>query len=394
MTKKINNNSLRLLVSNSLFRGWKLIFKIFLNIYLWKETHNLQLLALFNIVFLIAHIFWFIVTSFYVKLWYRKIINTISYFWVILCYLLVIIFLEHIINNIYFIWILFWLFNGSYYVNYNVNQFDLTTFKNRWNFEWIKKVLITTSKIIFPWIIWAIIWFYNIKLAFLFWILIYIISYFIWNIQIIHKKWKINFKDFLAKIIKNKKIVYSLIWSFFFTLSFSLMLLDLLIPLLIFDELGTEIKLWFSLSFLSVLSIVIIYLFWRFIDYKHYNKFLIIFTILYIAWLFWITTFDSYSYLLLFSTIILSVISLYELGISVITNNSLHTLKEYNNYKVEFLVFKDLAYILWWITSFLLMYFSTDLAKTSIWFIFYSLMFFSVVTTLFFLKINMHEIEE
>lgn len=394
MTKKINYNSFRSLVSNGIFRWAKNVFSIFLNVYLWKETNNLQLLALFNIVFIVWHIFWFFVSSFFVKLWYRYILNIISFFWLIMSYLLVIILWENFINNVYIVWFIFWIFNGSYYINCLITQFDLTTFKNRWNFEWIKKTINTISQIIFPWLIWFIIWIYSIKIAFFVWILFFIISFIFWNIKFNYSKWKTNYIEFFIKILYNKKLLYSLVWSFFYTLAFSSPLLDILIPLLIYNELKTEIKLWFSLSFLSFFSIIIIYLFWRIIDYKYYNKSLIIFCLLYIISLFWLIIFQNYPSLLFFSSMVISITSLYWISTLVITNNSLHSLKNYDDYKVEFTVMKEIAYSIWWVISFLLIYFSIDLWENSIKFILYSIMVFSVFSTLFLIKINIHEIQD
>jgi len=394
MTKKINNYSLKLLISNCLYRWWRNIFQIFLNIYLWKITNDIQLLAMFNIYFLSWHMLWYIINSFYVKLWNRKLLNLLSFLWLIFSYLLIIILWEQVINHIYLIWILFWIFNGSYYINYWVNQFDLTTFKNRWNFEWMKKALKTISKMIFPGIFWIIISFYNINIAFFVWILFFILAFFISNISFKHSVWKIHYKKFFKIIKNNNKILYSIFWSFFFTLAFSIPLLDLLIPLLIYKEVWTELKLWFSLSFLSFLSILIIYLFWRFIDYKHYNKSLIILCLVYIFSLLWLVFFQTYSLFVITSSIVISVVSLYWLITSVITNNSLHSIKNFDDYKVEFLVLKEIWYFFWWIIWFILMYFSWWLSRNSMHIIFYSMIFFSIISTIFLININMHDIEK
>ena len=393
MTKQINYNSLRLLISNWLSIWWRTVFKVFLNIYLWKETNDLQVLALFNIFFLLWHLFTFVLVSPIVKLWHRRIINFLSYLWFVLSYLLIIFLWEQVINNIYFVWIIFWAFNGCYYINYNVNQFDLTTFKNRWNFEWIKKWIKTISKMIFPAIIWVIIWMYNINMAFIFWIIIFIIWFFVSDVKFDFSVWETHYKKFIQKALINKKVLYSILGSFFFTLAFSMILLEVLLPLLIFNEVWSEIKLWFSLSFLSIISIFIIYLFWKIIDYKHYNKSLILMCVIYILWLLWLVFSNTYTFLLFYWSLVIGISTLYSVWVSVITSNSLHSFKNYEKYRVEFVVLKEVWYVMWWVFSFLLMYFSWDLSQNSMMIIFYTMIWFSIISTLFLIKINIHEIE-
>ena len=393
MTKKINNNSLKLLISNTLFRWWKNVFTIFLNIYLWKETKDIQLVALFNIITFWAHYVWIVLNSFVAKYWYRRILHFYSFLWLILSYVFFIYLWEQVINNIYLVWIIFWFFNWSYYMNYNINQYDLTTFKNRWNFEWLKKSLKIISKMFYPAFFWTIISFYDINIAFSIGILLFILWYFVWDVKFEYKSWKTNYIKFFKKIKKNKKIIYSLLGVLFATFAFSIPLLELIIPILIYNEVWTELKLGFSLSFLSVISILIVYLYWKFIDYKHYNKTLIGLTILYIISLLWLITFNDYSFLLWFSSIIISLISLYWVCSSVITYNSLHSVDNFEDYKLEYSVFKETFSVIWWILWFSLMYFSWDFSSIWLKIIFYSLILFSIVSTIFLLKINIHEIE-
>ncbi|MFK7780033.1 MAG: MFS transporter, partial [Candidatus Gracilibacteria bacterium] len=332
MTKKLNYNSLRLLISNTLFRGGKNVFQIFLNIFLWKETGDIQIIALFNIFFFIAHYVGIILNSFFVKYGYRRIIHFLSFFGLIISYLFIIFLGEQVINNIYIVGIIFGFFNGSYYMNYNINQFDLTTFKNRGNFEGIKKSLKIISKMFYPALFGTIISFYNINIAFVVGIFLFISAYFVGDVKFDYSKGKTKYVKFFKILKDNKKIVFSILGTFFFTLAFSIPLIELIIPILIYNEVGTELKLGFSLSFLSVISIAIMYLFGKMIDYKHYNNSLIVLTILYIFALLGLVLLDNYSILLGLSGLIIALISLYGICTSVITNNSLHSIKNFNEY--------------------------------------------------------------
>ena len=63
--KKLDKKAKKLLFSNMLFRSGKLITSIFLNIFLWKNTHDIKIIALFNIVF---HLFYSITYTFFARI--------------------------------------------------------------------------------------------------------------------------------------------------------------------------------------------------------------------------------------------------------------------------------------------------------------------------------------
>lgn len=393
MTNKLNNNSLKLLLWNTVSLWARTVFKIFINILIWKETNDIKIVALFNIYFISWHWIAYYYFSSFVKIGHRKIIYLISFIGFILNYLFIIYLWADIINYIFIIWFFFWISNWMYYITYNVNQFDLTTFNNRWNFEWLKKWLKVIWKTIFPTFFWVIIWFYDINIALLIGILLFIISYFIWNVNFNYSTWKTHYNSFFKIVLSNKKILLSLIWIFIFTFAFSIQLLELMIPILIYNEVWTEIKLWFSLSFLSILSVLIIYAFWKLINYKYYNKSLLILVILYIISLLGLLFANNYNTLLIFASFNSWILWIYWVILSVITINSIHSVKNYSTYRVEFLVFKEILTMSWWILSFLIVYISGDLSNTSLKIIFYTMIVFSLVTTYILSKINIHRIK-
>jgi len=157
MSQKINKNSLKLIIWNLFFRWSRLIFQIFLNIFLWKETGDISVIALFNLAYLSGHLLWFIAAAWIVKKWLSLLINRTTHIAFVLSYLFIIVFPD-IVLDYFFIWsAIFGVFNGIYYSNYNVLQFDLTRFKNRWNFEGIKKMFKVLWRAVFPPLFWLII---------------------------------------------------------------------------------------------------------------------------------------------------------------------------------------------------------------------------------------------
>ncbi len=173
MTKNIWNISMQLLVSNMLEKGARIVFSLFLSVYIWQNTWDIKTVALFNIYFLLLHLVGFLGASFFVKSWYKKVINHIWFLGLIFSYILVILLWDSIIYYIYPIAWIVWIFNGMYHMNYNASQFEFTTFENRGNFEGLKKALKTITKIILPSIFGVLISLHSINLAFGFGILLF-----------------------------------------------------------------------------------------------------------------------------------------------------------------------------------------------------------------------------
>ncbi len=366
---------------------------VFVNIHLWKETWDLQLLAGFNITLVIAQIIWFVWVARIVKAWFRKIIDRVVFLWTSILYGAMILIDWAIIDHIYLISAIMWLFVWIYYANYNINQFELTNFWNRGNFEWTKKALKVTGKILFPAIIWMIVWFYDIERALYFWIFLLAVSFFIWDVNIQPTIWKTKFRKFIKKVKNEKKVLYALLASFFFTIAFSTPLLEILLPLLIYAETQSDIQLGFSLSGLSIWSIALMYIFGKFINYHHYATSLKVFCWCFIISVLGLLFTSQYSLILAFSALITASLTLYSIPYSVITTNSLHSIKNYEKYTVEFNTFKEIAQVAWWIVSFTTMYLATDLTKQWIGVIFFTMIVMSLITTIFLINVKMSHID-
>lgn len=393
MSTKLNTWSVRLLISSTFLKWARVLVQIFLSIYVWKETNDIKIIALFNVWLHIFHMFWFFIGSFWVKAWYRNLVNYLAFSTLILLYIFISFFPQLIIDYIYFIWIFLWLGVWLYYVNYHLNQFDLSHFKNRWNLEWIKKSLKISVKIIFPIIFGFIISIYSMTWAFIFAIILLCFGMYYGRIDFQPSVWKVSLTAFIQVLKKNRRIGYSLLWSLFLTFSFSAILIDAILSVVLFERLWTDLKLWLSLSMVSAMSIIIVYIFGKFVKYKYYNAWLVVFTILYAISLLGFLYADSYTTILILSSCVLSVILLHQVMTWVLTSNSLQGVENIDDYKVEFYIFREMASITWWTIWFWLMYIAWDLSQQSLKFIFYTMMWFSIITTSLFMKVNIHELD-
>ena len=61
--------------------------------------------------------------------------------------------------------------------------------------------------------------------------------------------------------------------------------------------------------------------------------------------------------------LITASLTLYSIPYVVITTNSLHSIKNYQDYTVEFNTLKEIAQVCGWVVSFATMYLATDLTK-------------------------------
>jgi len=67
--------TIRILIGNVCVKSGKTIFQIFLNIFIWKQTQDIQAVALFNLIYLITHMVFFTAFAPIVKKGYRNFLH-------------------------------------------------------------------------------------------------------------------------------------------------------------------------------------------------------------------------------------------------------------------------------------------------------------------------------
>jgi YQGE family putative transporter len=185
---KLDSQALRLIRWAVFFRFWKVLFSVFINVYLWKETADIQLLAIYNIFVLSSHMIGFIFWSLFVRKGYAYQTSNIAFMWLTIAFLLLSLSIWSSILIYYIFGAIFWLFNGMYYSAQNVRLFSATTFKNRWHSQGLKKALDWWAKIIFPLVIWSIISIWSIQIALIIWVFMYLLGMYLSNFRDVHLK--------------------------------------------------------------------------------------------------------------------------------------------------------------------------------------------------------------
>jgi hypothetical protein len=183
---KKDNRVYRLIVSNVLKKAWTASLFMFFNIFIWKELGDLQMLILFNLCYAVIHTFSFLFFSRIVKNWYRKEILFTSFFIFSTVFAIVSFFHQYVLEYVYLMWSILWIANGMYWVTFNNNYFDLTTYHTRWYYSGIRSSLNAVWKIATPAAMWLIISLdylgYWYQTTFFIWTIIFALWVFIGNV--------------------------------------------------------------------------------------------------------------------------------------------------------------------------------------------------------------------
>lgn len=389
---------LRVLTANILLRAAKIIFSIFLNIYIWKISGDIKLVALYNLVYLCAHTISFLIWAKVVKNWYRKISHVWSLVWYALVSLSIVILKEKTIYYIFYIGFFVWICNGWYWITYHNTQYELTHYHNRWNYEWLKHVWDKLVQIIVPSIVWIIIglnyfWLWY-EIAFSFWAIFLLMAAFVWNVNVNEKeKIKYNFLSLVKKVIKSKRIMTSLLSYSLTGFSFSNSLLEVVIPILLFWYIWNEAGLWLLVSFFAIASIIWAYIFWKYVSYKYYRYAILFSWIIYGISLFWFIEIWILQSMVIFSAIINFVSVFFAIPQKVISDSVLHDIKDYKNYRSEYMVIREIFLAIWWIWSYLCIYIIWSLKIEHVRIIFYFMIWAIFISAFLLSKIDIHREE-
>lgn len=395
MIKKIKKNKqIRLIISTSLFRSAKTTLYLFLNILIWKQSQDIQTLFLFNLVFSLTHTLLFVTFWRLLKNSYRKLWLAIWTIGSAFLFLLLFLFKENVIDYVYLFASLLWFVSWIYRVTFWINMFDITNYHNRWKFEWIKKSLEITLKIIIPIIVWTIISFnlfwIGYEMWFLFGAVLFVISYFIWNIKIdIPLKWKFNLIKASKQFFKNKNILTFLVSYLFIWFTFNTILLDFVLPLLVFEQVGEEYKLWILVSLFSVIWAIWAYIYWRFMSYKNYWKTIVICWFLYGLSLIFLLFFPLY--ITLVTAFLTFLYVFFNISVKVIWLNVLHELENYKEIKSEYLIVREIFLMSGRTLVYVSLFFIWTIEVNKLNYLFYLMIFIVIIVSINLSKVKIEK---
>ncbi|NUJ97615.1 MFS transporter [Candidatus Gracilibacteria bacterium] len=402
MSNKLQDKRiLKILVSNAFLRAGRIVFKLFLNLYIWKQTEgDIKFLALFNIIYLTFHGATFIGFSSIVKQSSRRnLSHIISILGYIIIYSIIIFLGPKIIDYAFLFAMILGFFNGIYWINYHTNAFEFTNFKNRGNFEGIKNTLQILVGIIVPSLIGFIITFdffsLGYEIAFTIGVLFLIVTLFTGLEKFEEReKEKTYFVDTFKKCVKDKDIFRSLYTYTLSGFSYSNTLLEVLIPVIIFSRVGRELDVGLIVSVFSLISMGGAYLFGRFVNYTYYRGTIIVSGILYALCLWGFIAFPYTSTMIIFSSLFNFFLVFFNLPQKVISDNVLHKIKDYKNRRVEYMVVREVFLFVGRISGFFLLYCIDSLDVNKVKYIFYMMIFLTFIAVYSLSRIDLDRVEK
>lgn len=336
----------RLLISHNIFVAARVAFEIFFNIYIWKQTNDLTLIAWFNIAYLSFHTFTFHGFARLVKKGKINFIRVSALLGYTAVYLGVYLLKENVIHYAIPMAIAVGFFNGMYWISYQVLRFDLTNSNNRGNYAGIETGMKIFVDIFMPILGGSIIAanFFGLGYSnlFLFGSFLFLVSFFVGNIRFpIYNTSNFHVKK-TFNIMKKDKDMLKIMFSYLFgNFSRGGTVARLILPLLIFDVLRNELGLGAWLSVFSVITIFFSLFFGKFIKYKYYNKSLVTGGFFYFTIVLLLIFFPSFWVYILFGFLFKISGVLMHIPKRVIGENLIHSFEDEKNNRVEYIVIRE-----------------------------------------------------
>ena len=392
----IDTSAKKLLFSNILFRAGTLISQIFLNIYLFKNTNDIQLVALFNIILLIVNLLSMNIFARIVKKGYRNMVHVIALLWLSGVYAAVVLLGDSVSSYYQLLAAGIGLFSGMYWIVYNSNEFDLTHSANRGNYQWLKKSFKTLAAIIVPSIVGSIIWinylWYGYQSAFILGIILLLVSAYVGVVKVEYREQsRYSIIAALKKLIHSRDLVkininFSMLWF-----SLSNPLIETVIPLLLFSYGIAEMELGFLVSSFAVLTVITSYLYGKFVRYKHYKRAYIISWCVYVWSVLILVFFPSYWYIVLFSSLLNMLFSFMDIPQSVMSANKFNEVEWHEKIKSEYMAIREWPLIFWRVLAFSCIYFIGSFSQFGIQALFWIMATVIFVSMILFSSIEISE---
>lgn len=362
MTNSIKNiEAKKLLISNMCFRWGRYITTIFVNLYILSLVNSISFLALFNIIYLFWHLLWFISISPTIKYKNRKFFLFLWILIQILSYIILLLFSENILNFAFFFAFIIGIWWGFYWAVFNINEFDSTNKKNRWNFQWIKKVLKNIMTIFIPTLCWYLIiqnW-YNLGLEFVFFIALLsnIWALYFWNISFKHSTYKpFQIKKLVSELYKNKDFIYFYLSMLIIWIILSPMMISTIIPMIMYAQ-GIEIgEVWYITAIFWWITIISTYLLGKFMCYTQYKKTYYGIILAYCILILLLFIIKIPVFIIVVWAIINLLVTLISIPTYVYRSNLLHEIDGYQELKVEYMCVAEIFLLSWWIISYIIIY--------------------------------------
>ena len=374
MQNHLSRNLLkRILVSHNFLVAGRMFFEIFMSIFIWKQTQNLEAVVWFNLAYLIMHIITFISFSGLVKRGKIHLPRRMGLIGYALVYFVIYWLGVNSIDYIIPLGLAIGFVNGLYWVSYQVIRFDLTHLKNRGNYTGWESASKIGVEMVMPVLGGFIIFIGPSGYAnlFLFGTILFLISFVIGNVKYEPKiKSRLHLRKTLREVVKNKEILKSMLSYSFSGLGRTGSLSRVLLPLFIFIILKNEFHLGGWLSFFSIIAIISSLTLGKYVDYKHYKFFIVFGGCLYSGLILSLIFFPSLTMYILFGILTKIVILFIKIPKRVISENLVNEVGAPQEHRIEYIAIREFFNIsLGRILSFVVLLFVAGLAIKQLQFV-------------------------
>jgi len=266
----------RLLVSHGFFVFARTLFQLFMTLYIWQLTSSLASVAIFHIIFVLAHCTFFTLCAPLVKKGHARPVRIIGVIGTGFVLLGIFLIGEKTANYLELIAFLYGSFNSLYWLTYHAYNFNLTHSGNRGNFTGFERALNISGNLIAPilggFLITKNIFGLGYGNIFLLSMASLFACILIGNISApVYNKRKFHLKETAREVIKIPDLRRIILAGTVQNIGQHGALREL-IPIFLLITLGRELDVGVWITFFSAISIITALIIGKYLSYKYYKK--------------------------------------------------------------------------------------------------------------------------
>lgn len=370
MSNSIRSTTLiRLISSHSLFYFSRFLFVIFFTLFIWSETKNLQIIAIYNLVLIVTHMLAFTAFAPITKGGRPHLPRNLSLLGYGVFFFFLFLLRDQVADHIYLVGALFGWLNGMYWISYNTLRFDHTTTKNRGHYSGTIRSLAIISGLAAPALGGALITFdplgWDYGSVFLLAAILNVSAVLIGNVEVPqYDVQRFHIRKTARLVFAESDIVKLMVGKLFGNIGYKTVL-EKLLPIFIFDILQNEFEVGGWLSFFSAVAVITTYLIGRYLKYQHYQRSMLLGGSLFALSTLMLVGFPVLASYILYGIIREIFFPLMLIPQRVYTENVIHKLDDYVHHRVEYIVIREWIYVfLSRVIGYSTLLFVTDLTGT------------------------------
>lgn len=335
----------RFMFSHGFWTVARTMFRIFINIYIWTLTKSIAMVAVFEIVFLLAHSVSFTLWAPLAKKGYNNRIRIGGIIGVCIVFFAIFLMQHTTAEYIVPIAVAYGFFNGMYWLAYHILVFDLTHTKNRGNFAGLDRAINITGNLIGPmlggFLITADFFGFGYGNIFLFGIASMFVAVLIGTIAAPeHKTRPFHLRETIKRVFQNADMRRSMVSNAASNFGQN-GALRALIPLFLFTVLANEFEVGSWITFFTILSIFTSLLIGKYVQYKQYKAMALGAGGVLSVSLMMLIAAPTLAIYILYGSIKELVSPISKITRNVYYQNLLHTFSDYRTHRVEYLVIRE-----------------------------------------------------